>query len=646
MESKDTVSVEQAQEVKKPSAAELVLQTLEALKNKDEDSLKEKIEEFKSGMEAASASEEDMQEDVHEETAAAEDYSGMDREQLLKKMQEIVQNGDILAVRSQVDALRTQFYKIKENKAAQEPTEDGEVAETQELDPLEEQFKSLYSLYREKRNEINSQIEKQQLENLAVKKEIIEKIEKLINPEGFSKQTYEDFKTLQKQWNEVGKVPQAEAKQLAEAYHAQVEKFYYQAKIEKELRDLDLKVNTDNKIKLCERAEELIIQPKIVNAFKELQKLHEQWREIGPVIADKKEELWERFKLATSKINKRHLEYYDNLKKEQEQNYKAKTLICEKAEEIVATPCNSMKEWEAKSKEILELQQIWKLVGFAPKKYNTKVYERFRRSCDEFFGKKRDFYLQSREEEDNNLLIKEDLCAQAESMKDSTDWGKTTEFYKKLQAKWKTIGAVPRKNSEELWQRFRGACNAFFENKKKHFEEKDKEEEENLKLKEQIISEVESFQFAENDEDNIARLKEFQKRWLQTGAVPRPKRDKIFDRFRKAIDAQFNKINIDEAKRNEVKIKNLIESSLNSPSGYEKLRAEKDKIKTRIEGLRQQVILAENNLGFFSESKNAENMIESFKRKLEKSKAEIATLEKFSSMLSKAINEIVSKNKK
>lgn len=637
---KDTISAENS---KKLSAAELVMQTLEALKNKDENSLKEKIEEFKSEMEAnpSEAQEVELPDDTDT------DFSGMDREEIIAKLEEIIQNGDILAVRSQVDALRSQFYKMRENAPQHE--EEGaqeENTENKESDPLEEKFKSLYALYREKRNELNSEIEKQQQENLAAKKEIIEKIGLLINPEGFNRQTYEDFKTLQKEWNEIGKVPQSEAKQLADAYHAQVEKFYYQAKIEKELRDLDLKVNTETKIKLCERAEELIIQPKIVAAFKELQKLHEQWRETGPVIADKKEELWERFKLATSKINKRHLEYYDNLKKEQEQNYKAKSLICEKAEEIVAAGCTTMKEWEAKSKEILELQQIWKLVGFAPKKFNTKIYERFRRSCDEFFGKKRDFYLQSREEEDNNLQIKEDLCTQAEGMKDSTDWSKTTEFYKKLQAKWKTVGPVPRKNSEELWQRFRSACNAFFDNKKKHFEDKDREEEENLKLKEQIITEIENFVFGDNDEDNISRLKEFQKRWLQIGAVPRPKRDKIFDRFRKAIDAQFNKINIDEAKRNEVKIKNLIDSSLNSSSGYEKLRAEKEKIRNRIENLRQQVVLAENNLGFFSASKNAENMIESFKRKLEKSKAEISTLEKFSSMLGKALNEIVAKTKK
>jgi len=643
----------ESQDDKKTGAAELVMQTLQALKDsKNDETLKQRIEDIKTEIKSNNLSSQSLESMDDSKPEFFFDYSDLTSQEIISEMEKIVNEGDILSSRAQVDALRSQFYKNKEVVSTEEKSsleqEETSLEENKEkeIDPLEEKFKALYGLYREKRNELNLEIEKQQQENLAVKKDIIEKIGALINPEGFSRQTYDEFKKLQKLWNDTGKVPQTETKQLSEAYHAQVEKFYYQAKIEKELRDLDLKVNTETKIKLCERAEELIISPKIVNAFKELQKLHEQWRETGPVIADKKEELWERFKLATSKINKRHLEYYDNLKKEQEENYKAKTLICEKAEEIVSLPCNSFKEWETRSKEILELQQIWKLVGFAPKKYNTKVYERFRKSCDEFFEKKRDFFLQNREEEENNLQIKEDLCVQAEGMKDSTDWSKTTDFFKKLQAKWKTIGPVPRKNSEELWQRFRKACNAFFDNKKQHFKEKDIQEDENLKLKEQIISEVEGFVFSENDEDNISRLKDFQKRWLQIGSVPRAKRDKIFERFRKAVDAQFNKINIDEAKRNEVKIKNLIESAQNSSNGFEKLRAEREKIRKRIDNLRQQVVLAENNLGFFSESKSAENMIENFKRKLEKSKSEISELEKLSSMLAKAMNGIVSKNKK
>ena len=643
----------ESQDDKKTGAAELVMQTLQALKDsKNDETLKQRIEDIKTEIKSNNLSSQSLESMDDSKPEFFFDYSDLTSQEIISEMEKIVNEGDILSSRAQVDALRSQFYKNKEVVSTEEKSsleqEETSLEENKEkeIDPLEEKFKALYGLYREKRNELNLEIEKQQQENLAVKKDIIEKIGALINPEGFSRQTYDEFKKLQKLWNDTGKVPQTETKQLSEAYHAQVEKFYYQAKIEKELRDLDLKVNTETKIKLCERAEELIISPKIVNAFKELQKLHEQWRETGPVIADKKEELWERFKLATSKINKRHLEYYDNLKKEQEENYKAKTLICEKAEEIVSQPCNSFKEWETRSKEILELQQIWKLVGFAPKKYNTKVYERFRKSCDEFFEKKRDFFLQNREEEENNLQIKEDLCVQAEGMKDSTDWSKTTDFFKKLQAKWKTIGPVPRKNSEELWQRFRKACNAFFDNKKQHFKEKDIQEDENLKLKEQIISEVEGFVFSENDEDNISRLKDFQKRWLQIGSVPRAKRDKIFERFRKAVDAQFNKINIDEAKRNEVKIKNLIESAQNSSNGFEKLRAEREKIRKKIDNLRQQVVLAENNLGFFSESKSAENMIENFKRKLEKSKSEISELEKLSSMLAKAMNGIVSKNKK
>jgi hypothetical protein len=226
-----------------------------------------------------------------------------------------------------------------------------------------------------------------------------------------------------------------------------VERFYDIVKINRELRDLDLKKNTEQKIKLCERAEELLLEPKVVKAFNELQKLHEQWREIGPVVAPQKEEIWERFKKATYTINKKHQDYYANLKKEQENNFRAKTILCEKAEEIIAKDYHSRAEWDAQNKEILSLQQFWKMIGFAPKKHNNAVYERFRSACDKFFEKKREYYTQNKEEEENNLQLKEDLCVQAEGLKDSTDWKKTTDILKRLQLKWKTIGPVPRKHS-------------------------------------------------------------------------------------------------------------------------------------------------------------------------------------------------------
>lgn len=645
---------ENSQNTQKLSAADIILQRLAARK---QESLQNIISEVSSENVAQPSQElpldegDDTDENAEDEHAVNANYAEMSKEQLIESLESLVNRDDVQDCRNDVESIKTLFYKkhraeIDELKQKFVEAGNNEADFKTEDDPNEEKFKELYSLYREKRNKFNELVELQKAENLKLKYEIVSKIENLVNSQETLNQTFEEFKNLQKQWREIGLVPQAETKKLWESYNYQVERFYDFVKINKELRDLDLKKNTDLKILLCEKAEELLLETKVVKAFKELQKLHDQWREVGPVIAAQKDELWERFKQATTKINKRHQDYYENIKKEQESNYKAKNLICEKAEEIIAPDYNSHKEWEAKSKEILELQQIWKLIGFAPKKYNTKVYERFRQACDKFFEKKRDFYIQNKEEVDNNLQLKEDLCVQAEGLKDSTDWKKTTDILKNLQAKWKTIGAVPRKNSEEIWQRFRAACNAFFDNKQKYFANKDKEQDENLKLKEQIISEVENFKFSDNDEANIAALKDLQKRYSAIGQVPRAQKDSILDRFRKAIDAQFNKINIDETKRNEVRVKNLIDSVKNNPQAYEKLRAEKERIKNRLESLRQQLILSENNLGFFAKSKNADNMIEGFKKKLEKSKSEVAALNNLVSMLNKAMNEIARKDGK
>ena len=697
METQDPISTQNQEQVQAPdnanvntpeatpendtpklSAAELLLQRLQARK---EESLTQIIDEVQK--EASSPAPSDEPQPIDEQPAAAEqpseqpvdtnntdiltadspadnqeeeeatesvedldaiNYAELPKEGLLEALEKIVNRDDVHKCKSYVDYIKTLFYKqIKadEEQQLEKFLENG--YERKDFrptpDPLEDKFKALYDQYRDKRNKYNEQLEQEKLNNLKLKQEIISKIENLINSQDKIKQTFDEFKNLQKQWREIGIVPQADAKQLWDSYNYQVERFYDIVKIERELRDLDLKKNTEQKIKLCERAEELLLEPKVVKAFNELQKLHEQWREIGPVFASQKEEIWERFKKATYTINKKHQDYYANLKKEQENNFRAKTILCEKAEEIIAKDYHSRAEWDAQNKEILSLQQFWKMIGFAPKKHNNAVYERFRSACDKFFEKKREYYTQNKEEEENNLQLKEDLCVQAEGLKDSTDWKKTTDILKRLQLKWKTIGPVPRKHSEEIWQRFRAACNTFFDNKKKHFDSIDKEQEENLKLKEQLIAEVENFQSADSDEKNIAALKEMQKRWSEIGLVPISKKDALYDRFRKAIDMQFAKINIDEAKRNEIKMKHLIEAAQTNPQALDKLRNERDRLKARLDTLRQQIALSENNLGFFAKSKNADAMIESFRQKMEKQKEEANTLQSLINNIGKAINE-------
>ncbi|MBO7461943.1 MAG: DUF349 domain-containing protein, partial [Bacteroidales bacterium] len=657
----------------KMSAAELLLQRLQAHK---EESITQIINEVQPAAEQpttaepqaddapetiqtdenAGDTESDMEgsqsDDEEEQTETVDDldginYAELSKEGLIEALEKIVNRDDVHKCKTYVDYIKTLFYKqisADVEKQREKFIENGYEPKDFRAtpDPLEDKFKALFDQYRDKRNKYNEQVEQEKLNNLKLKQEIVSKIENLINTQDNINQTFDEFKNLQKQWREIGIVPQADAKQLWDSYNYQVERFYDIVKINRELRDLDLKKNTEQKIKLCERAEELLLEPKIVKAFNELQKLHEQWREIGPVFAAQKEEIWERFKKATYTINKKHQDYYANLKKEQENNLRAKTILCEKAEEIIAKDYHSRSEWDAQNKEILSLQQFWKMIGFAPKKHNNSIYERFRNACDKFFEKKREYYAQNKEEEENNLQLKEDLCVQAEGLKDSTDWKKTTDILKRLQLKWKTIGPVPRKHSEEIWQRFRAACNAFFDNKKKHFDSIDKEQEENMKLKEQLIAEVENFQSTDSDEKNIAALKEMQKRWSEIGLVPISKKDALYDRFRKAIDMQFSKINIDEAKRNEIKMKHLIEAAQTNPQALEKLRNERERMKGRLDTLNQQIALSENNLGFFAKSKNADAMIQSFRLKMEKQKEEAKSLQSIITTIGKAINEIVS----
>ncbi len=657
----------------KMSAAELLLQRLQAHK---EESITQIINEVQPAAEQpatveqpaddapasittdenAGDNEADMegsQSDAEEEQTETVDdldginYAELSKEGLIEALEKIVNRDDVHKCKTYVDYIKTLFYKqisADVEKQREKFIENGYEPKDFRAtpDPLEDKFKALFDQYRDKRNKYNEQVEQEKLNNLKLKQEIVSKIENLINTQDNINQTFDEFKNLQKQWREIGIVPQAEAKQLWDSYNYQVERFYDIVKINRELRDLDLKKNTEQKIKLCERAEELLLEPKIVKAFNELQKLHEQWREIGPVFAAQKEEIWERFKKATYTINKKHQDYYANLKKEQENNLRAKTILCEKAEEIIAKDYHSRSEWDTQNKEILSLQQFWKMIGFAPKKHNNTIYERFRNACDKFFEKKREYYAQNKEEEENNLQLKEDLCVQAEGLKDSTDWKKTTDILKRLQLKWKTIGPVPRKHSEEIWQRFRAACNAFFDNKKKHFDSIDKEQEENMKLKEQLIAEVENFQSTDSDEKNIAALKEMQKRWSEIGLVPISKKDALYDRFRKAIDMQFSKINIDEAKRNEIKMKHLLEAAQTNPQALEKLRNERERMKGRLETLNQQIALSENNLGFFAKSKNADAMVQSFRQKMEKQKEEAKSLQSLITTIGKAINEIVS----
>lgn len=561
------------------------------------------------------------------------DYSKHTQVELVNALRDILEEEDVdFEVKDEIEAIKAVFYKnlnesIEEEKKKFIDAGGNEEDFKPEDDPYEKDIKDLLKKYRQIRIDFNKKLEVEKEDNLQKKYDVIEKIKGLINNEESINKTFNEFRDLQREWREIGLVPQSKMKDLWDTYHFHVENFYDYIKINRELRDLDLKKNLEAKIKLCERAEELLVdEPSILKAFNTLQKYHDQWREIGPVPREQKDDIWERFKAATTKINKKHQEFFENRKVEQKKNLEAKTALCEKAEEIIQEEITKHKDWDEKSKQLIELQKVWRTIGFAPRKDNNKIYERFRTACDKFFDAKRAFYAKNKESQQNNLQLKTDLCVQAESLKDSTDWKKTTQDFINIQKKWKEIGPVPRKHSDILWKRFRAACDYFFDKKSEHFSDVDSEQVDNLKLKEELIKEVQNFKPADNNDKNLESLKEFQRRWTEIGHVPFKKKDEVKVLFRDAVNKLFDELNIDEEKRNLLKFRNKMSSFSESSRGQNKMRMERDKYMNKMKQLENDLVLLDNNIGFFAKSKNAESLIEDVKKKIEVTKQKIELL--------------------
>lgn len=617
----EIVSVTQSEKVKETEPEVIVETSLSQDEISDNQNNKENVE--------IQDAEKDDQKPFELESV---DYSTLSMQELIYQLRILIEKSDLQKTKDLIENIKVNFYKKHHatiELLKKEHLDAGHFIEdfVSEPNPLEEQFKLYYTIFKEKKAALNVNIEEEKQKNLALKYQIIEKIQKLAQGSESLNRTYQEFRELQRQWQEVGLVPQSEVNKLWELYNYQVEIFYDFLKLNKDLRDLDLKKNLELKLDLCARAEELLLEPKIITAFKDLQKLHTQWREIGPVPTDKKDELWERFKQATAKINKKHQDYFEDLKKEQANNLKAKTLLCEKVEELLALNHTTPKEWEDSSSEIIELQRLWKLIGFAPKKENNKIYSRFRKSCDAFFDAKRQFYLKNKEGEETNLQQKIELCLQAESMQESTDWRKTTDQYIELQKKWKTIGQVPRKHKDEIWNRFRKACNTFFDRKSEHFASRDDVQDANLELKLKLIEKVKNFEVSGDSQADYRTMNDIQKEWTEIGHVPLKNKDEILHQFRQALNTVFEKLELNEGEKNKIKFKSKIESMKNAPKSFNKIRSEREKLISRIEKLRGDIVLWENNIGFFAKSKNAETMINDFKIKIEKAKESVKSLE-------------------
>lgn len=560
------------------------------------------------------------------------DYSGRTQEELTETLELLIENRPLHEINDDVEKIKTIFYKKYKAETDQKKKkflqEGGRIEDYKPADdPLEIKMKDLLARYRGKRTEFNKQLEVQKQENLKRKYDIIDSIKDLVNREESINKTFQEFRDLQAEWHSVGPVPQSSLRNLWETYNLNVEIFYDYIKINKELRDLDFKKNLEIKIKLCEKAEELLKEPNPVNAFRVLQEYHQQWRETGPVPRESRAELWERFKAATSVINRRHHEYFEKQKDEQKKNLEAKTALCEKVEEINQLSLDSFKDWEKRSKEVIELQRVWRTIGFAPKKHNNSIYQRFRTACDSFFQAKRKYYAGNKEQQMENLQKKTELCMQAEQYQESDDWKEATDVLIRLQKEWKAIGSVPRKYSDKIWKRFRKACDRFFERKAEHFASMDSSFEDNLKEKEKLIEQLENFEPGDNINEAFEKLKNIQNKWAEIGFVPYKDKDAIISRYRNALNEQFDRLKIDDEEKAILKYQTKLDNIKETPKAVRKLRGDREKFLNKLKQLENDIVVWENNIGFFSKSKNAESMIQEVQSKIDNAKKNIEILE-------------------
>ena len=573
--------------------------------------------------------EEEAAEELAAQKPEEDKFAGKGKEELVALFARMLEEQPVQSIRRDVEALKIAFYRIRraEVEAARRRfVEEGGAEEdfAPSVDGAEIQLKEQFKEYRRRRDAFIANLEAEKEANLKVKQAIIEELKELVNSDETLNHTFNKFRELQQRWKDTGIVPQQHVKDLWETYNLHVENFYSFIKINKELRDLDLKKNYEQKVALCEQAEALVLEPSVVEAFHKLQKLHDEWRETGPVANEYKEALWERFKAASSRINKQHQEHFETLKGEQVKNLELKTGLCVATEELSSQPLTTRKEWNRASDRLLEIQKTWKTIGFAPKKDNNRIYERFRTACDRFFEAKRQFYAGMKTEMEHNLQLKIEICEAAESLMNSEEWKKATDELIALQARWKQIGAVSRRHSDAVWKRFRAACDKFFERKASHFASVDGEHEENLQKKLALLAEMAG---ADVKAGGYEVIREFQRRWGEIGFVPIKQKDAIQKKYKAAVDELFNTLRGSERDRSMGRFREKVSSF--KASGDRRLRSERERLYNKVRQLEQEIGLLENNIGFFAKSKNTEALVADVRAKIERAREEMAsTIEK------------------
>ncbi len=602
---------------------ETLKETVEAVKDavsKDDDKVEEVVED------------EEEKDEMVEETV---DLGSLTLAELSDMFDKLSQDENRMKRYKEAEAIKSAFYKrlskekaeaglgskVDEPSSREDVIEDvtpapqsEEVKEDNPFEAMETAFKGVYANYKRERAEFNRQQDAQREDNFVAKQAVIEDLKALVEKQEDVSSTFPAFRELQNRWREIGPVPATKFRDLNDTYQFYVEKFYDMVKINRDLRDLDFKKNLEAKQEFCEAAEKLAEDDNVVEAFRELQKLHEQWKEYGPVAKEYRDSIWDRFKAATAVINKKYQAHFEGQKEKQQENLEEKTKLCEQVEAIAEKEVKSSGEWNQLSTEIEEIQKKWRTIGFATKKENQKIYDRFRAACDKFFARKREYYSQFKDSMNENMEKKLSIIEKVEALKDSKEWKKTTEAIIALQKEWKEIGAVPRKKSEQLWKRFRAACDEFFAERDKN-SKPENDYYGNLRAKKALIDEINAYEPKDAEADRAA-AQEFAEKWRNIGFVPYKEKESIQKAYSEAIQAKFPDYSPRTAR-----------SAARGAAPARKPVSEKDRLVQEYNKLQQDIVTYENNIGFFSASKNSEPLIKQMQERIDAAKLDLKELE-------------------
>ncbi len=543
------------------------------------------------------------------------DYFSLELTDLINHLKSVVEKAPTTDVKNEVETIKVAFYKKhkaiveKQKKDFVEQGGDEEAFVPQSSD-IDEIFKELLNEYKKIKAVQKEAEDKIIAENLEKKQSIIEQLNSLIESNADINETISEFRRLTQEWKNIGKVAPEFANEIWKRYNILQEKFYDLIKINNELREYDFKKNLEQKTTLCEKAEALDNEKNIISAFQQLQLLHEEWKNIGPVAKELRESIWERFKVASAIINKKHQQYFEDIKAKEKENLSKKILLCEDVENTDLTSLSTFKQWDEASEHILKLQEEWKSIGFAPRKDNVKIYERFRTACNNFYKQKSLFFKTLKDDFSNNLKQKEALCEQVEKLKDSTNWNETTKKITDLQKEWKNIGQVQKKYSDAVWKRFSEACDYFFQQRNEALKSKKEEENSNLAAKKDLIERIKNCVLTGNDDNDLSTIQAFEKEWNEIGHIPFKVKDKIFDEYKNALNSLYAKI-----KKTDKKARNIL--SLNRNQLLRLYNTLQNEIKTY-----------ENNIGFFANSKKANKVVADLQHKIERLKKEVEDIVK------------------